>query len=137
MLADNDAGEPQLGDPTDVTLRFDGAWRGPKGTIEIPELHATVGGAALSGSLALRDLDTDAAIDLALGVQRLDFAQLLGTSGLAVPESLVTCRATATTALDRGRHRAKPVLWQYVHASGIPLSRAPTRRMLDRVRPAI
>jgi hypothetical protein len=87
-LADSTAGEPRLGDPTDVTLRFDGAWRGPKGTIEIPELHATVGGAALSGSLALRDLDTDPLIDLALGVKRLDFAQLLGTSGLAVPESL-------------------------------------------------
>jgi len=88
VLAGNAAGEPQLGDPTDVTLRFDGAWRGLKGTIEIPELHATVGGAALSGSLALRDLDTDPVIDLALGVRRLDFAQLLGTSGLAVPESL-------------------------------------------------
>ena len=87
-LADNAAGEPQLGDPTDVTLRFDGAWRGPKGTIEIPEVHATVAGAALSGSLALRDLDADPVVDLALGVQRLDFAQLLGTSGLAVPESL-------------------------------------------------
>jgi hypothetical protein len=86
-LADNAAGEPQLGDPTDVTLRFDGAWRGPKGTIEIPEVHATVAGAALAGSLALRDLDTDPVVDLALGGQ-LDFAQLLGTSGLAVPESL-------------------------------------------------
>ncbi len=87
-LADNAAEEPQLGDPTDVTLRFDGAWREPKGTIEIPELHATVAGAALSGSLALRDLDTDPVVDLALGVRQLDFAQLLGTSGLAVPESL-------------------------------------------------
>ena len=87
-LADNAAGEPQLGDPTDVTIRFDGAWRQAGGTIEIPEVHATVAGAALSGSLALRDLDTDPVVDLALGVRRLDFAQLLGTSGLAVPESL-------------------------------------------------
>jgi len=86
-LSDNAAGEPQLGDPTDVTVRFDGAWRGPKGTIEIPEVHATVAGASLAGSLALRDLDTDPVVDLALG-GRLDFAQLLGTSGLAVPESL-------------------------------------------------
>ncbi len=86
-LADNAAGEPQLGDPTDVTIQFDGAWRGPKGTIEIPEVQATVAGAALSGALALSDLDTDPAVDLALG-GRLDFAQLLGTSGLAVPESL-------------------------------------------------
>jgi len=105
-LADNAADEPQLGDPTDVTIRFDGAWRRAEGTIEIPEVHATLAGAALSGSIALRDLDTDPivpcraagasrdslpcgpVVDLALGVRDLDFAQLLGTSGLAVPESL-------------------------------------------------
>jgi Transglycosylase len=87
-LADNAADEPQLGDPTDVTLRFNGAWRRIGGTIEIPEVHATVAGAALSSSITLRDLDTDPFIDLALGMQHLDFAQLLGASGLAVPESL-------------------------------------------------
>jgi hypothetical protein len=87
-LADNANDEPQLGDPTDVTLRFDGAWRRAGGTIEIPAIHATVAGADLSGSIALRNLDTDPIIDLALGVQRLDFAQLLSTSGLPVPESL-------------------------------------------------
>jgi hypothetical protein len=86
-LADNAAGEPELGDPTDVTMQFDGAWRRSNGAIEIPEVHVTVAGAALSGALALRDLDTDPVVDLALG-GRLDFAQLLGTSGLAVPESL-------------------------------------------------
>jgi len=77
----NAADEPQLGDPTDVTIRFDGAWRRPEGTIEIPEVHATLAGAALSGSIALRDLDTDPIVDLALGVRHLEFAQLLGTSG--------------------------------------------------------
>ena len=86
-LADNAADEP-LGDPTDVTIQFDGAWRRTEGTIEIPEVHATVAGAVLSGSIALHGLDTDPIVDLALGVRHLDFAQLLGTSGLAVPESL-------------------------------------------------
>jgi hypothetical protein len=86
-LADNDD-ELQLGDPTDVTIRFDGAWRRAGDMVEIPEVHATLAGAALSGSLALRDLDTDPVVDLALGVQHLDFAQLLGATGLAVPESL-------------------------------------------------
>src|ERR1700752_794168 len=86
--ADNAADEPQLGDPTDVTIRFDGAWRRIGGTIEIPEIHATVAGAALSGSITMRDLDSDPVVDLALGMQHLDFAQLLGASGLAVPESL-------------------------------------------------
>jgi len=106
VLADNAADEPQLGDPTDVTMRFDGVWRRAESTIEIPEVHATLAGAALSGSISLRDLDIDPivpcraagasrdslhcapVIDLALGVRHLDFAQLLGTSGLAVPESL-------------------------------------------------
>ncbi len=87
-LSDNAAEEPQLGDPTDVTLRFDGAWRRVAGTVEIPEVHGTVAGGALSGSITLRDLDTDPAVDLALGMQHLDFAQLLAASGLAVPESL-------------------------------------------------
>src|SRR5215470_9271790 len=87
-LADNAADEPQLGDPTDVTVRFDGVWRRAGGAIEIPEVHATVAGAAMSGSIVLRDLDTDPVVDLELGVRRLDFGQLLGTSGLAVPESL-------------------------------------------------
>ena len=87
-LADNAADEPQLGDPTDVAMRFDGTWRRDKGMVEIPEIHATLAGAAVSGSIALHDLDTDPLVDLALGVQHLDFAQLLGASGLAVPESL-------------------------------------------------
>jgi hypothetical protein len=87
-LADTADDEPQLGEPTDLTIRFDGAWRRTGGTIEVPEVQATVAGAALSGSVILQDLDTDPAVDLALGVQHLDFAQLLGASGLAVPESL-------------------------------------------------
>jgi hypothetical protein len=87
-LADNAADEPQLGDPTDVTIRFDAAWRRVEHTIEIPEVLTTVAAAALSGSVILRDLDTDPTIDLAVGIQHLDFAQLLAASGLAVPESL-------------------------------------------------
>jgi hypothetical protein len=87
-LADDAADEPQLGDPTDVTIRFDGVWRRAKSTIEIPDVNAALAGATLSGSIALRDLDTDPIVDVALGVRHLDFAQLLSTSGLAVPESL-------------------------------------------------
>jgi hypothetical protein len=87
-LAGTTAEESQLGDPTDVALRFAGEWQRSRNTLAIPELHATVAGAGLSGSLALFDLDADPAVDLALGVRRLDFAQLLGTSGLAVPASL-------------------------------------------------
>ena len=87
-LADNDGGEPQLGDATDVTLRFDGVLQRAEGAIEIPEVHGTLAGADLSGSMTLRDMDTDPSVDLALGVRQLDFGRLLGAAGLAVPESL-------------------------------------------------
>jgi hypothetical protein len=87
-LGDKAGGEPQLGDATDVTLRFDGVMRPAEGTIEIPEVHGTLAGADLSGSIALRDMNTDPSVDLALGVRQLEFGRLLGTAGLPVPESL-------------------------------------------------
>jgi hypothetical protein len=87
-LADNDGGKPQLGDATDVALRLDGVWQRAEGAIEIPEVHGTWAGADLSGSMTLRDMDTDPSVDLALGVRQLDFGRLLGAAGLAVPESL-------------------------------------------------
>jgi hypothetical protein len=87
ILADDDGGEPQLGDATDVTLRFDGVLRRAEGAIEIPEVHGTLAGADLAGSVTLR-MDDDPSVDLALGVRQLDFGRLLGAAGLAVPESL-------------------------------------------------
>jgi hypothetical protein len=87
-LADNDGDEPQLGDATDVTLQFDGVLKPAEGAIEIPEIHGTLVGADLSGSMTLRDMDTDPSVDLVLGVRQLDFGRLLGAAGLAVPESL-------------------------------------------------
>jgi hypothetical protein len=87
-LADNEGGEPQLGDATDVTLRFDGVLQLAEGKIEIPEVHGTLAGADLSGSMTLRDMNTDPSVDLALGVRQLEFGRLLGAAGLAVPESL-------------------------------------------------
>src|SRR4029079_16138147 len=86
-LADNADDEPQLGDPTDVTLQFDGVLQRAEGTIEIPEVRGTLAGAALSGSIKLL-MDNDPSVDLALGVRRLEFGRLLGAAGLAVPENL-------------------------------------------------
>ena len=88
VLAATPANDPQIGDLTDVKLRFDGVWQRAAATLEIPEVHATFANADLSGSITLRDLGADPMVDLALGVRNLDFAQVLGTSGLAVPESL-------------------------------------------------
>jgi len=87
-LADSADDEPQLGDSTDVTLRFDGVLQRAKGTIEIPEVQGTLAGGDLSGSIKLRDMDTDPSVDLAIGVRQLEFGRLLGAAGLAVPESL-------------------------------------------------
>ncbi|MEI8299608.1 MAG: biosynthetic peptidoglycan transglycosylase [Pseudomonadota bacterium] len=87
-LAGNSTDDLQPGDPTDVSLRFEGTWQRERGAVAIPNIQATVAGAVLSGSLALTGLDTDPAIDLELGARQLDFAQLLGASGLAVPDSL-------------------------------------------------
>jgi len=87
-LADDADDEPQLGDPTDVSLRFDGVLRRDEGTMEIPEIHGKLAGADLSGSIRLRDMDTDPSVDLALGVRQVQFGRLLGAAGLALPESL-------------------------------------------------
>jgi hypothetical protein len=86
-LADNAGDEPQLGDATDVTLRFDGILRRAENTIEIPDVHGTLAGAELSGSIALH-MDDDPSVDLALGVRQLEFGRMLGAAGLAMPESL-------------------------------------------------
>ena len=88
VLADSAADEPQFGDPTDVTTRFDGVWRQAENTIEIPDVRATLAGAVLSGSISLQEVDSDPMVDLVLGVRNLDFAQLLGASGIPVPDSL-------------------------------------------------
>jgi hypothetical protein len=87
-LADDADGAPRLGDTTDASLRFDGVMRRAEGTLEIPEVHGTLAGADVSGSIALRDVNTDPNVDLALGVRALEFGRLLGAAGLAVPESL-------------------------------------------------
>jgi hypothetical protein len=87
VLADNADDEPQLGDPTDVTLRFDGVFH-TAGALDIPEIHGTVAGADLSGSITLHDINADPNVDLSLGVRHLEFGRLLGAAGLAVPESL-------------------------------------------------
>jgi hypothetical protein len=108
-LVDDAGGEPQLGDVTDVTLRFDGVVPRAGGTIEIPEIHGTLAGAELSGSMSLRDMDADPTVDLALGVRQLEFGRVLGAAAIAVPESLGVARdgsdlGTATIEVSvRGR----------------------------------
>ncbi len=91
-LADDAHDEPQLGDATDVSLRFDGVMRRAEGTIEIPEVHGTLAGANVSGSMKLRDMQVDPSVDLSLELKQLEFGRLLGAAGLAVPQSLQAAR---------------------------------------------
>jgi Transglycosylase len=86
-----------LGEPTEVGVQITGSWRRPEGVLDIPRWRGTIEGAALSGSLLLRDLDTDPSVDLSLDVERVDFTSLLRTSGLGVPKDLGRAAADGST----------------------------------------
>jgi len=78
----------ELGEPTEVAAQVAGSWKRTGGILEVPRWRATIAGAALSGTLAVSDLDTDPGVDLSLDVERVDFARLLRTSGLEIPAKL-------------------------------------------------
>ena len=87
-LAEDRSGGRPLGDPTEVTVQVAGSWKRAEGVLDVPRWSAAINGAALSGSLHLDDLHADPGVDLALDVERVDFARLLRTSGLEAPEAL-------------------------------------------------
>ena len=87
-LASEEAEQEPLGRPTALTAQVAGSWSRDEGKLDVPRWRATVEGAALSGSIALRDLKSDPSVDLSLDVERMDFARLLRTSGLDAPEAL-------------------------------------------------
>ena len=121
-----DGSEPQeLGEPTEVALQGAGDWRRAEGTLDVPRWHGTIAGASLSGTLTVRDLETDPIVDLALDVERVDFARLLRTSGLGPPEKL---GPASTTASDDDLGSASLAL----HARGLlsdPMSFVVTQRL--------
>ena len=90
-LAPADAGpaaEAPMGEPIPIALQATGVWNRAAGVLDIPHLGATVAGSSLSGTLSLREIGRDPAIDLGLEVDRVDFARLLRASGLPSPEAL-------------------------------------------------
>jgi transglycosylase-like protein len=90
--------EPRaLGEPTELGVKAGGVWSRPEGALEIPRWSVTLAGAEGSGSLDLHNLETDPGVDVSLDVKRVDFARLLRTSGLEVPENL---RAAASGGGD-------------------------------------
>jgi len=91
--------EPALGPPWDLTLKFDGSRRGPAGAFAVPHFRLRMDGLTLSGSVALADIPNVPRIDLALEVERVDFATLLRISGL---DGLEAAALRAPDALAEG-----------------------------------
>jgi len=87
-LAGDGSEHQELGEPTDLAVQAAGSWRQTEGALDVPRWRGTIAGATLSGTLAVRDLDTDPGVDLSLDVERVDFARLLRTSALETPEKL-------------------------------------------------
>jgi hypothetical protein len=87
-LAETGSKRAAMGRRTQVVVKLGGTWKPEKGVLEVPAWSARIEGAAASGSLTVHDLQTDPLVDLALDMERVDFARLLRTWGLNPPESL-------------------------------------------------
>ena len=96
-----------FGLPTDMTLRLEGAWSPGEGRLDLPHWRVAMEGAAGSGSLVLSDLPQSPRIDLGLEVERVDFARLLSTSGLAQPEAVASDEGSRKDALGSAALRAR------------------------------
>ena len=82
---DAEEGGPAYGERTDVRSRLTGTWRSSAHALELTRWQVATDGATLSGSLTITDLPADARVDLALEVERVDFARLLEMSALDAP----------------------------------------------------
>jgi len=83
-----DGAGASFGQPTAVQSRFSGAWRPQEHTLDVPRWRVATPGATLSGSLTVADLPADPRVELALEVERVDFARLLEMSALQPPEAV-------------------------------------------------
>ncbi len=83
-LSGDDGG---FGAPTEARLRGEGTWDEARRALEVRRWSASIDGAALSGGLSLQDVGVDPRVDLALEVERVDFARLFRTSGLPRPSA--------------------------------------------------
>ena len=84
------ADPPSFGLPTSLILRVDGSWNPGEGRLDLAHWSVTTDGVAASGTLAVADLPQAPRVDLSLEVQRVDFARVLKTSGLAEPDAVAS-----------------------------------------------
>ena len=82
---DGDGGEPALGPPTDVGLRFEGSWRRDEARLALPRWRVEAAGVAATGSLVVEHALLDPRLEGALEVERADFTRLLASAGLESP----------------------------------------------------
>ena len=94
--------EREMGEPVQIGLQATGAWNRADGVLDIPHYGATLAGASASGTLSLRAIGRDPAIDLSLEVEKIDFAQLLRASGLPPPEGMAAPGAGASADPSTG-----------------------------------
>src|SRR5262245_60683482 len=91
-----------LGAPTELVVRLAGSWERAAGTLDVPRWRVTIAGAALSGSLVVRDFENDATVDLSLEAERVEFARVLRAAGLEAPERLGPATPAAARDDDLG-----------------------------------
>jgi hypothetical protein len=90
-----DGEPPAFGLPAEVSVRGSGSWRAAQGALDLPSVSVATDAVTLTGSLELRDAGSDPRLSLALDVARVDFASLLGASGLTEPEAVAASLAEA------------------------------------------
>jgi hypothetical protein len=90
---------PAFGEATAVQSRFSGSWDPAGRTLDLPRWRVATSGATLSGSLTVADLSGDPRLDLALVVERVDFAQLLEMSALEPPRAVAPADAAQPGSL--------------------------------------
>ncbi|HEY6553602.1 MAG TPA: biosynthetic peptidoglycan transglycosylase [Vicinamibacteria bacterium] len=99
---DGDAGEPGLGPPTDVGLRFDGSWRRAEARLALPRWRLEAAGLTAKGSLLVENALLDPRLEGTLEVERADFTRLLASAGLESPDAFGSRIRTSTGPGDLG-----------------------------------
>jgi len=98
-----DGPEPEaLGEPTDLAIQVAGSWSRAEDVLDVPRWRVSVYGAVVSGSFAVRGLDTDPSVDVSLEVEPVDVASVLRSSGLEAPKRLVSAAGPGGRGGDLG-----------------------------------
>jgi hypothetical protein len=87
--------EATFGEPTDLAVRLEASWQPARGLAEIGGFRVLAGGADVTGRMTLSDLGADPRLDLAVNIPRVEFARLLGASGIEATAALTYVKGVA------------------------------------------